>query len=456
MSALDTRIMIVGLPQIAKSLSADAEEAIWFTQSLQFALTISLMIAGKISDLMGRVRVYTWGFFLFTVGSILTSISQDPLQVIVSRGVQGVATAILFTSSVALIMDVFPSSEVGFALSINQVASRVGAIAGLTVSGVIISFVDWRYLFYINIPIGIFGTVWGNRKLKKFAKPGTGKPVDWVGFGTFTAFTTAILLILTFFAYGLEAPGQALTISGLAAAALISLVIFILNERKTPNPLVDFSLFRIREVSGGMIALLINGTAFGGALLVISLYMQLILGFSPLQAGVGILPFDFTVILASPIGGKLSDRFGHLPFTTSGLTVTSVALLWLSTFGRNPPYSEVAAALVLLGVGLGLFNSPSISATMMALPQSARGVGSGMRSTFFNMGLSLSQNLVILILVITLPYALVSGIISSGAAATSIQTDSFAQGISNVFFTFGIINSIAIIPSALMGRGRRK
>ncbi|MDA4118329.1 MAG: MFS transporter [Thaumarchaeota archaeon] len=454
MAALDTRIMIVGLPQIAKSLSADAEEAIWFTQALQFGLTVSLLVAGKIADIVGRVKLYTIGFALFTIGSVLTSASQDPLQLIVSRGIQGVATAILFTSSIALIMDMTPIEELGFALSINQLATRFGAIAGLTVSGIIISFVDWRFLFYINIPIGIFGTIWANRRLKDFAKPGTRMPIDWIGFVTFTTFITAVLLTMTFLAYGVENTGQIVTIYVLAAVALVSAGVFVINERRARYPLLNFSLFRIREVTGGMTALLLNGTAFGAVLLVISLYFQLILGFTPLQAGLAILPFDFAVIVVSPISGRLSDKFGHLPFTSSGLALTSIALFSLSTVGRTTPYLEVDAILILLGAGFGFFSSPNISAIMAAIPKNERGVGAGMRSTFFNIGFSLSQNLVILIMITTLPYAVVSGVISSGSAASPspLQTGLFAQGIRNVFFVFGVLNSLAIIPSALRGK----
>ncbi len=459
MAALDSRIMIVGLPQIARSLGADAEEAIWFTQALQFALTVSLLVAGKIADLVGRVRLYTLGFLLFTVGSALTSTSQDPLQLIISRGMQGVASAILFTSSIALIMDVTPLHELGFALGINQLASRIGAIAGLTVSGIVISFLDWRFLFYVNIPVGIFGTIWAQRRLSRFAKPGTRRPVDWVGFVLFTVLMTAVLLLMTFSAYGMEAPGQTLTLYALAAVAFASLAAFVLNERRAPYPLLDFGLFRIRQVTGGMSALFLNGTAFGAVLLVVSLYFQLVLGLTPLQAGLAILPFDLAVIVVGPISGRLSDRWGHLPFTFSGLAMTSASLFWLSTLGGDATYAELALILVMLGAGFGAFTIPNNTAIMAAIPENSRGAGAGMRSTVFNLGFSLSQNLVILIMLTALPYSVVSGVISSGGAAAAgpqspAQAELFAQGIRNVFFVFGVINSIAIIPSSLRGRRR--
>ncbi len=457
MASLDTRIMIVGLPQIAKSLGADAEEAIWFTQSLQFALTVSLLVAGKISDLVGRVKLYKIGFILFTIGSILTSLSRDPLQVIVSRALQGVGSAIVLTSSAALIVDMTPSDELGFALGINQLAARIGAIAGLTVSGVIISFLDWRFLFYINIPIGIFGTIWAHRRLRDFARPGTSLPMDWAGFFTFTTSITAVLLLMTFSAYGFEGSQQFFTNYSLAVIAILSFGAFIFNERKTQHPILDLDLLRIREVAGGLFALLLNGTAFGGILVVLSLYFQLVLNFTPFQAGLAVLPYDFAVIGFGPISGKLSDRFGHLPFTTSGLALTSIALLLLSGAGESTPYVDVAASLVLLGAGLGFFASPNASSIMGATPSRERGMMAGMRSTFFNVGSSLSQNLVILIMVTTIAYPVITAVISSGgtgAAVSQVEKELFAQAIRNVFVFFAVVNSIAIIPSSL--RGRRK
>jgi MFS family permease len=160
MVGIDTRIVIVGLPQVASQLQADAEQAIWITQSYVLANTVLLLLIGRLGDIFGRVRIYTVGFGIFTLGSALTSIGMDPIQVIVFRAVQGVGAALVFTNSIAILTDATPKNELGFSLGINQIAFRSGAILGLTLSGLILSFLDWRALFYINIPIGVFGTFW--------------------------------------------------------------------------------------------------------------------------------------------------------------------------------------------------------------------------------------------------------------------------------------------------------
>src|SRR5437667_968454 len=179
MAGIDSRIVIVGLPQVAASLGADAEQAIWITQAYVLGSTVALLLIGRISDIVGRVKLYTSGFAVFTVGSLLTSLAVDPAQVIAFRAVQGLGSAILFTNSAAMIVDATPADELGLSLGINQVAFRMGSMAGLTLSGIILSFLDWRALFYVNVPIGIFGTVWAHFRLREIGKLERGAPIDW-------------------------------------------------------------------------------------------------------------------------------------------------------------------------------------------------------------------------------------------------------------------------------------
>ncbi|MEM3451824.1 MAG: MFS transporter, partial [Nitrososphaerales archaeon] len=162
MAGLDSRIVIIGLPQVASALGADAEQAIWFTQSYILGTTIALLLIGRITDIFGRVKIYTIGFAIFTLGSALISLSQGFADFIFFRGIQGFGAGVLFTNSIAIITDATPKNELGFALGVNQIAFRFGAMAGLTLSGIIILFLDWRALFYINVPIGIFGTIWAH------------------------------------------------------------------------------------------------------------------------------------------------------------------------------------------------------------------------------------------------------------------------------------------------------
>src|SRR5436309_1981170 len=326
MAGLDSRIVIIGLPQVAASLHADPEQAIWITQAYVLGSTVALLLIGRVSDITGRVKLYTSGFGVFTLGSLLTSIAVNPAQVIAFRAVQGLGSAILFTNSAAMIVDATPAEELGLSLGINQVAFRMGSMAGLTVSGIILSVLDWRALFYVNVPIGIFGTAWAHFRLREMAKLERGAPIDWGGFVAFTVFILSLLLALTVAAYGVSE----------AATALYPLLV---------------------------------------------VYMM------------------------------------------------------------------------LLGAGLGFFASPNISSIMGSVPPVRRGIASGFRATFFNVGYTISLNLAILITTFTVPYALVTQIIRSGCNGISAaDCILFAQGLKTTYLWLAGLNTLAILPSMLRGR----
>jgi MFS family permease len=188
MVGLDARIVIIGLPQVAHQLGADAEQAIWITQAYVLTTTVLLLLIGRLSDIFGRVRIYWVGFAVFTIGSVLTSLGFSPLSVIVFRAIQGAGAALIFANSIAIVTDASPRRQLGLFVGINQISYRAGAILGLTLSGLILSYFDWRALFYINIPIGVFGTLWARRRLKEVAVQDENAKIDWVGFGAFAIF----------------------------------------------------------------------------------------------------------------------------------------------------------------------------------------------------------------------------------------------------------------------------
>ena len=450
MSGIDGRIMIIGLPTVAAALGADAEQAIWFTQAYTIGSTIALLFIGRVSDIFGKVRVYALGFTLFTVGSLLTALSRTPDAFIAARMAQGLGSAALFANSAAIITDAFPATQLGTALGINQIAFRAGALAGLTISGLILSVLAWPYLFYVNVPIGIFGTVWALKRLRDTGKPERLAPMDWRGFVTFTVFISSLLLVLTFAAYGTADIRLDL---GLTAVSAASLYVFVRMERKKEFPLLDLRLLQIREFTGGIITQLLNSIAWGGFLLVISLYLQLVLGYSPLAAGVAIIPFDISFLIVGPLSGRFSDKYGTRPFATAGLVVISLALLLTSTAGVSTTYPVIAVYLLIGGVGMGLFASPNMSSIMGSVPVQRRSVASALRATFFNVGYTLSLNLAILVMTFTIPFSVITQIISSlnPASLTLVDRSSFAVAINHVYLVMAVINTVAIVPSLLRG-----
>ena len=455
MDGLDSRIVIIGLPQVAAALHADAEQAIWFTQAYVLAGTVALLLIGRVTDIVGRVKIYTAGFTIFTIGSALTSLSQNPNQFILWRGLQGLGVAMLFINSVAMIVDATPKKDLGLSLGINQIAFRFGAMAGLTLSGLILSFFDWRALFYVNIPIGIFGTFWAHHRLKELAKVEKKSKVDWLGFVSFSISITSFLLALTFGAYGLS---EEVVVYGLVIVSAVSLTIFVAYENRQPQPLLDLSLLRNREFTGGVIAQLLNAIAWGAFLLLLSLYFQLVLDMSPLAAGVAIIPFDIAFLIVGPLSGRLSDKFGHLPFTTSGLALTSFALYLFSTVTMVTPISVVIAHMILVGAGMGLFVSPNISSVMGSVPEKRRGIASAFRATFFQVGYVISLNAAVLIMTIVIPYQTITQVISAVNPLTISASDKvlFMRGLSIAYFWLAIVNVAAIPPSVLRGGSKYK
>lgn len=451
MAGLDSRIVIVGLPQVAASLRADAEQAIWITQAYVLGSTVALLLIGRVSDIAGRVKLYTSGFGVFTFGSLLTSLAVTPVEAIGFRAIQGLGSAILFTNSAAMIVDATPPEDLGLALGINQIAFRMGSMAGLTVGGIILSILDWRALFYVNVPIGIFGTAWAHFRLREIAKLDRGAPIDWPGFAAFTTFIFCLLLALSIAAYGI---GHGPTVGALLLVSFAGLAAFIAVERRHPHPLLDLGLLRIREFTGGVVAQLLNAIAFGAVLLLLSLYFQLVLGKAPLEAGLLIIPMDIATLGIGPLSGRLSDRYGHLPFTTTGLSLTSLSLFLFSTTDATTPYPALVVYMVLLGAGLGLFASPNISSIMGAVPPDRRGIASGFRATFFNIGFTVSLNLAILILTFTVPYDIVTRILASPDPGAIPFADRlrFEAALKSTYLWLAGLNTLAIVPSILRGK----
>lgn len=451
MVGIDTRIVIIGLPQVSQQLKANIEQAIWITQAYVLTNTLTLSIIGRLGDIFGRVRIYTYGFALFTVGSALTSLGFTPTEVIVFRGIQGVGAALVFTNSVAIATDAAPRNQLGLFLGINQIAFRAGALLGLTLSGLILSFLDWRALFYINIPIGIFGTIWAHRRLKDTVPRDKNRSIDWVGFALFTGFLFCLMVGLTYGAYGTTGLPAAYS---LFIASAVIIVAFILYERRAKLQLIYLKVFRIREVTGGLFAVLLNIITWTGVLLLLSLQFQLVENLSPLQAGLRIIPFELAFLAVGPTSGRLSDKYGRpIQYTITGLVLTSISLYLFSTTTATTSYALLSVYMITLGVGTGLFVAPNLRSIMSSVPQERHGVGSALFILFFNIGLTVSLNLTVLVMSFTAPYNLITQILTA-VNTQSISASAkalFLSSLKNTYLAFTLINTLAIIPAALGG-----
>ena len=450
MAGLDTRIVLIGLPTIGESLRADLETLLWVTQGYQIAITIGLLFLGRLTDIFGRVKIYNLGFAVFTIGSGLCAFAQTGEQLIVFRIIQGFGGAMLITNSAALITDATPAQELGFALGVNQIALTAGAVLGLTVGGILIDTTGWRAIFTLNIPVGIFGTLWAHFRLQEISQMERHSSFDYPGFFLFTTSLTSLLLAISLDTMGsIDEIGAAI----LYSISLVTFALFLYLEPRRAEPLLDMRLFKIRLFSAGNISQFLYSLGFGSLSLILILYLQLIRGFDALTAGLLFLPLDVAFVSIGPISGKLSDRYGTRGLATLGMAVGAagyIALIFLLT--ATTPLEQIEIVLVVIGLGLGLFSSPNISSIMGSVPPQRRGVASAVRATLFNTGNVVSIGLVAYIITTVIPYQVVSGIITGGyTTLTPGDSIGFVTGIGRAFIVAAVITIIGMIASSLRG-----
>jgi MFS family permease len=453
MAGIAGRLLVVGLPTIGVQLQAGAAELVWITQAFNMASIGSELLAGRITDIFGRVKLYEYGFLTFTVGSILSVFAFNAYELMGFRIIQGVGAGIVYVNSSAIITDASPKGELGFMLGINQTARRVGNVAGLTLAGVVLSVIDWRGLFYVIIPFGVFGTIWAHLRLKEIAVKDVSRSVDWPGFVLITTGLTLLLLAITFVSYG--AAGLTLEISiAFALAGVILIAAFVKLETGSPSPLLDTKLFKIRSFAVGNIAQLLNALAFNGVILLVAFYLQLGLGYSPLQAGLGLVPLDAVYLVSSFVCGRLSDIYAARTLTILGLVLNTLSFLAMSTFGANTPYGEIALVLIVLGVGNGMFTPPNLKTIMSSVPSNRIGIASAFRELIFSTGATVSYGLVILFLTFGISYPALSQLIQGTASqlGLSLVKNEFFVGFSITAFLMAVIDTAAIVVVA--GKGK--
>jgi EmrB/QacA subfamily drug resistance transporter len=450
MAAIDTNIVLISLPTIGRELpGTSATTLLWILLGYSLLTAVVLLNFGRLSDMFGRVRLYVLGFAVFTVGSLLCGFSQTGTELVLFRLVQAVGAGFLFSNSAAIITDAFPPNERGRALGINQVSIVVGAVLGLVLGGVITSTIGWRWIFFVNVPIGIIATIRARTDLHELSKPSEPPHIDYLGNIVFAVGLTLILLGITLGALeNVSAPvGVGMVVGGLA---LIGLFVYV--ESREASPMLDLSLFRNREFSGSAVAMLLNALARGAFSFVLVFYLQGPPRFlSPLTAGLFLIPVSASLATLGPISGWLSDRYGPRWFLISGLLVSAAGFLWLSTITADESFLALAPPLVLVGAGMGLFASPNRAAMMTAVPPRRRGVASGIGTTLLNSGTTISLGVSLVVLSQVLPHASIVAILL-GAPSQAVPAgvaSGFLEAIHLVFLGSAVLLLAALVPAIL-------
>jgi MFS family permease len=478
MATIDASIVIISMPAIFRGINLNPLTAgnvtylLWMIIGYLLVQSVLVVTLGRLGDMFGRVKIYNLGFVVFTATSI--ALSVDPMQgqsgalwLICWRFGQAFGGAMLMANSAAILTDAFPAGQRGMALGINQIAGISGQFIGLLLGGLLAAW-DWRSVFWVNVPIGLFGTVWAYLSLKEIAVTRKAK-IDWLGNVTFAAGAGALLTAITFGIrpYGTSATGwgNPMVLAGLIGGVVL-LIVFGVIETKVPDPMFRMALFRIRPFAAGNLAALLGAIARGGLQFMLVIWLAGIwlplhgydFTVTPLWAGIYMLPLTAGFLLAGPISGVLSDRFGARPFATAGLLVAAACFVGLMLLPIDFPFWAFALLIFGNGVGSGLFTSPNTAAIMSSVPASHRGAASGMRSTFQNSGMSLSIgiffSLMIAGLANTLPRTLTSGLTAQGVPLATASQIAHLPPVSTVFAAMLGYNPVdtLLAPSGVLHR----
>jgi MFS family permease len=457
MATIDASIVIISMPAIFRGINlnpltpGNVSYLLWMIIGYLLVQSVLVVTLGRLGDIFGRVKIYNLGFVVFTLASV--ALSLDPMQgpsgalwLIAWRFVQAFGGSMLMANSAAILTDAFPANQRGMALGINQIAGISGQFVGLLLGGLLAAW-DWRSVFWINVPFGVFGTVWAYKSLKEIASTRKAR-IDWAGNVTFAAGAGVLLTAITYGIrpYGTSATGwgNPMVIAGLAGGAAL-LAVFCVVESRVADPMFRLSLFRIRAFAAGNIAALLGAIARGGLQFMLVIWLAGIwlplhgydFTVTPLWAGIYMLPLTGGFLIAGPLSGTLSDRYGSRPFATAGLLVAGVCFVGLMLLPIDFPYWVFALLIFGNGVGSGLFASPNTAAIMSSVPAHHRGAASGMRSTFQNSGMSLSIgiffSLMIAGLASTLPHTLTSGLTAQGVPLAAASKVAHLPPVSTVF-----------------------
>ncbi|HMK45045.1 MAG TPA: MFS transporter [Methanocella sp.] len=438
MASVDGTIVMVALPAIFKGINVDPlasfQYMLWMLMGYGVVTATLLLSCGRLSDMYGRVRFFNVGFAVFAAGSLLLFLTPSmgdagAIELISFRLVQAVGASFIFSNSAAILTDAFPVDERGKALGINQVAALSGQFIGLVLGGILAVY-DWRYVFLISVPFSTFGALWSFLKLKEISQRAPAQKIDIVGNLMFVSGLTTLLIAVTYglMPYGDDPMGWSSpwVIAGLIAGTVL-LMLFPVVESRVGHPMFRLGLFRIQAFAFANIAGFLGAIARGGLMFILIMLLQGIWlplhGYSyestPFWAGIYMLPLSAGFVIMGPVSGWLSDKYGARWISTMGMLLVAAAFIILALLPYNFDYPQFALALLLMGMGNGMFSSPNIASIMNSVPPEERGVASGMRSTLQNTAMTSSMAMFFTIIIVSLtsefPPAMARSLSSAGA-----------------------------------------
>jgi MFS family permease len=473
MATVNASILIISLPAIFDGLHlnplapGNVSYLLWMLMGYLLVTAVLVVTLGRLGDMYGRVKIYNAGFAVFTAASVALALTPmggqaGAIWLIAFRVVQGVGGAMIIANSTAIITDAFPARQRGTALGVNQVAGLAGSFIGLVLGGVLSAW-HWQAIFWVSVIVGAVGAVWAYRNLRETATRREGVKIDWWGNLTLAVGLTVLLAAIT---YGIQPYGgrtegwtNPMVLAGVIGGVVL-LVAFGFIESRVAQPIFRFALFKIQAVWAGNVAALLSAIARGGLQFMLIIWLQGIWlplhGYSfestPFWAGIFLLPLTVGFIIAGPVSGYLSDRYGAKAFATGGLVITALSFVGLMLIPIDFSYPLFAVLLLFNGIGSGLFSAPNTTAVMNAVPADQRGVASGIRATFQNGGMVLSIGVFFSLLVAglshSLPGALHTGLAAQGVPDQAVSAVAAVPPVSLMFAAFLGSNPIAQLLNA--------
>jgi MFS family permease len=460
LATLDVSITLIAMPDIFRGIHlnplvpANSFYLLWMILGYMIVGSVLIVSLGRLGDMFGRVRIYNLGFVIYTAASLLLTIDwltgrAGADYLIVFRIVQGIGGACLMANAAAIITDAFPENQRGMALGINNIVGVSGMFVGLVLGG-LLAPVNWRLVFLISVPVGLFGTVWAYLKLREVGVHKRSR-VDWWGNLTFAAGLICIMVAIT---YGIRPASGSATGWGTARVLALlgvgagSLLLFGLIESRVQAPMFRLPLFKIRAFTFGTLSTFLSAVARGGLMFMLIIWLQGIwlpehgynFADTPLWAGIYMLPLTFGMLFSGPVSGYLSDRFGARPFASGGMVGAAISFGLLMLMPTDFSYVLFALVLALMGISMGLFASPNRAGVMNSLPPQDRGAGGGMNQTFQNSAQVISVGVFFTLMVLglssNLPHALSSGLRAHGVSAATAHKAAALPPISVLFAAF--------------------
>jgi EmrB/QacA subfamily drug resistance transporter len=383
MLLIDVTIVNVALPDIQKDLGSSFEDLQWVVDAYALALAALLLASGSLGDLLGRRRIFVGGLLVFVSASLACGLSGSPTMLNVARAVQGIGGAMMFATSLALIAQAFAPNERGTAFGIWGATTGFAVAVGPLVGGVLTDGLGWQWIFLVNVPIGLLTAAITLARVPDSAERDPSARIDWAGLVTFSAGLFCLVFALI---RGNDDGWESARIVALLLAAVALLAAFVAIELRRDQPLLDLHLFRVPTFTGAQIVAFSIHASIFSMFLYIVLYMQNVLGYTPLETGIRFLPISVLSFLAAPLAGKLAERFPVRAFLSAGLGLVGIALLLMSGIEPGDNWTTLLAGFILGGIGIGFVNPPLATAAIGVVEPRRSGAASGINSTFRQVG----------------------------------------------------------------------